>query len=206
MAQDTRGLKALLSSPLLYRLLQNLLGANRTRIGVSEDYFRLDNVNRVLDIGCGTADILDVLPDRVEYVGFDASADYIDYAKKRYAHRKATFYARKISDSDPVELGKFDLVLAFGILHHLDDEDAIALFRTAKMVLSNGGQLFTIDPCIDEAQSKMSKTLIGLDRGRNVRTLNRYFQLASEAFQHVESHHRTDLLRVPYDHTVMLCR
>ena len=43
--------------------------------------------HRVLDIGCGSGDVLQLMPSTVAYVGVDASKAYIEAARKRFWHR-----------------------------------------------------------------------------------------------------------------------
>ena len=99
---------------------------------------------RVLDIGCGTAQILDVLKD-VHYVGYDLSPEYIARASTRYGDR-GQFCVNDVRSMYSTLSGQFDIVLAVGLLHHLDDNSAGQLFHIAHEVLVKGGRLITIDP------------------------------------------------------------
>ena len=205
MSQVTSGLRAILSSPRFYTGFQNLLSARGSRKLLVNRYFNLKPGARVLDIGCGTANILEVLPDNVDYIGFDLSESYIEYARKKHRHRKAVFHQALVEEANASALGKFDLVLATGLLHHLNDSAARQLFQIAKMVLSEDGVLFTIDPCFVPNQAKISHWMVSRDRGQNVRTVDGYAELAKQEFASVEVTHRNDLLRIPYDHTLLQC-
>jgi len=68
-------LYSILSEPAVYDALQNLLGAKKSRRIFVKDYLRPQIGDKILDIGCGTARILDELP-KVEYYGFDANPKY----------------------------------------------------------------------------------------------------------------------------------
>jgi SAM-dependent methyltransferase len=199
-------LKQLLSSPHFYNALQNLLSGPARRRKFYREILQMPEKGRVLDIGCGTANGLACLSPSIEYVGFDASAPYIEYARRKYADRNAEFHQEIVEKADLSRLGRFDVVIATGILHHLGDEAAIRLFELAQLALRDGGTLITLDPCFIPDQHPISRRMVGNDRGEFVRTLDRYPALARSVFGSVRAVHRSDLLRIPYDHCVMFCR
>ena len=98
--------------------------------------------DQILDIGCGTAEILEHLPE-IQYFGFDASQKYIDAAKARFGNR-GTFSCDTVTTATLQRLAASDVVLAVGILHHLDDSDATSLLELAKAALKPGGRLVTL--------------------------------------------------------------
>jgi len=204
MAQTTSGIKSVLSFSAVYDLFQNLVGASRCRAEFIASYVRARSGDRVLDIGCGTGDILEHLP-RVDYYGFDLSEEYIEAAKRRYGNR-ANFSCENVSLKTLEGLPDFDIVLAVGVLHHLDDQEAVALFNLAKTALKPGARLVTLDPCYAEGQSKIARLIISLDRGQNVRDRNGYERLGKLVFRHVRSNVRDDLLNMPYTHIILECR
>ena len=122
---------------------------------------------KILDIGCGPADIMECLPE-VEYYGFDASQEYIADAKRRWGSRGeftcATVNAQTLQQRD------FDIVMAIGVLHHLDDQEAGALFDLARSVLRQGCRLVTLDPVFVRGQSPIARYIISRDRGEYVRS------------------------------------
>src|SRR5205823_7002829 len=94
---------------------------------------------------------------------------------------------------------------ATGVLHHLDDKEAIDLFQVARAALKPGGKLITFDGCFCEGQSRIARYLLERDRGKFVRTAEAYVALARKAFENVEVTLRHDLLRLPYSHIIMKC-
>jgi ubiquinone/menaquinone biosynthesis C-methylase UbiE len=92
MGQITTGIRSILSRPTVYDAFQRLMGAQRRRRELATDYIRAQTGDSVLDIGCGTAEILNFLPS-VEYFGFDVSKQYIDAAHHRFGQR-GHFFAR----------------------------------------------------------------------------------------------------------------
>ena len=157
----------------------------------------------MLDCGCGPGDFVDYLPG-VEYVGIDIDESYIRAARRRYGQR-ASF---RLGPVDPVtmsETGHYDLVLAWGLLHHLDDAEVAAFLQLARRCLKPSGRLVTLDGCFREGQSAAARKLLMLDRGSHVRSLERWLELVSPVFPAVQSHMREDLLRIPYTQVIMEC-
>lgn len=203
MSQNTSGLKSILSLPVFYNLSQNLVGADKGRGIFTSEYIRGKVGDHILDIGCGTGEILDYLPD-VKYYGFDINPVYIDSARKIYGGR-GSFACAHVSDKILAELPKFDIALAIGVLHHLDDDEVIGLCELAKSALKPGGRLVTIDPCYVDGQSAIARLIIRCDRGQNVRTEAEYVRLCKSAFETIQSTVRHDMYRIPYSHVILEC-
>jgi SAM-dependent methyltransferase len=204
MPQTTTGVRSILSAAAFYDLFQRLVGADSLRQTVATDYLLIGPHRRILDIGCGTAEILRFLPGHVDYVGFDASPDYIESARTEFGDR-GTFFARLVTDADLGTLGQFDLVLAMSVLHHLSDGEADHLFGLAAHALADGGRMFSNDPCFVTGQSPIARAVIERDRGRNVRSPDGYRALAEARFTQVTVDVRHDLLHIPYSHALLTC-
>ncbi len=204
MAQVTSGFRAIFSNPGVYNLAQRMVGAERARRILVHDYFSDMRGKRMLDIGCGTAEILRHLPEDMDYSGFDASEAYIVEARHRFSAR-GSFRAELVREATLEDIGMFDLVLAFGLLHHLDDDEAAALFRLAAKALKPNGCLITVDPVYTDVQSRLTHWVISKDRGQNVRNAGQYASLAKVFFPEVQEHVRDDLLHIPYTHLIMQC-
>jgi Methyltransferase domain len=56
--------------------------------------------------------------------------------------------------------GYVDIVMANGVVHHLDDEDAERLFALASSLLKSGGRLVTIDPVLHANQGHVRRWLV----------------------------------------------
>jgi SAM-dependent methyltransferase len=191
--------------PAGYRLFQRMVGAESARKTNLAEYVKPAPGEKILDIGCGPADILDHLP-AVNYTGLDISQEYIDSAKKRFGGSRGRFYCGDVALATiEGEQGSFDLVLATGVIHHLDDAQAAKLFTLARRLLGPHGRLVTFDGCLVPQQSKIARWLLARDRGKFVRTREEYMRLASASFSKVEPHLRHDLLRLPYTHLIMRC-
>ena len=203
MAQMTRGLRSILSIPFIYNIIQRSLGQKRAYKILVSDYLSPDPQSRILDIGCGTARILDYLPREIDYVGFDLSPSYIKAAKSTYGDR-GRFCCERVSRFTITEMALFDYVLAIGIIHHLDDCEATQLFQIAYQALKPGGRLLTADGVFVDGQSPVAKLLLKLDRGKNIRQKEDYEQLVKAVFNSVVTDIRYDIMPLPYTHCIMV--
>ena len=203
MSQVTTGIRAVLSHPLVYSAFQSLMGAHQARLRYMAEFIRPFPGMQVLDIGCGPADILAYLPDDVAYWGYDISPQYIARAQARFGSR-GRFACTLLEPADLQALPAFDLVLAQGVLHHLDDTTAREVIALAHQALRDGGRLLTIDPCLEPGQNPVARFLIRRDRGRNVRLRDGYEELVRASFTE-----RRILVRhtawIPYTHCHMEC-
>jgi SAM-dependent methyltransferase len=196
--------RSLLGHAALYKRFQTLIGGRRARRRFIEHIVRPRPGQRVLDIGCGPGDILDFLPD-VDYYGVDIDPLYIAAAARRYGHR-GTFICSGVDSLTLPALGAFDLVLAVGLVHHLDDAQARRLFRLSAQALNPAGRLVTMDGCFVPGQQALARLLLKADRGGYVRAQAAYEALAGEVFTAVKSTIAERFFHVPYTLLMMECR
>jgi len=204
MSEIFEKLSNVLSLPAGYRLFQRMVGMESSQRTYLAEHAQPAPGEKILDIGCGPADVLERLP-KVDYTGFDISAEYILAAKQRFGSR-GRFYCGDVGlTTIEGEQGTFDLVMAIGVVHHLDDAQAGKLFELARRVLRPGGRLVTYDGCYVPQQSRIARWMLAHDRGKFVRTQEEYLRLASPHFSKVSPQIRHDLLRIPYTHLIMRC-
>jgi SAM-dependent methyltransferase len=194
--------RSVLSRSWAYQSFWHAIGGDERNRVLLREYIRPSPGDRVLDIGCGPGTMVPYLPD-TEYVGFDVSAEYIERARSRFP--QARFLCQGVGEYDLLEPNYFDIVLGLGVLHHLDDSEALALFQTAHDAMKPGGRLITIDGVWTDDQSHVVKYLLSRDRGRFVRREARYRELASRVFSNIEASVRHDLLRIPYTMLILTC-
>ena len=193
----------ILEFPLIYDTVESMFGAQAVNKRFVEEYVQPQQRARVLDIGCGTARIIEQLPADVDYCGFDINPRNIAAAKRNYADR-GEFSCSKVTTSVDLPLpGEYDLVLATHVLHHLNDQEAKELFSIAYSCLGFGKKLVTIDPVLVPNQPFIARLLIGLDRGKYVRTSEQYRELVSPNFSRVETCVVSDMFRYPYNHHII---
>jgi len=197
--------KKILGRPLFYDFFQMIVGARLSREKIVREYFKIEEGMRVLDIGCGTAEILEYLPTDIKYVGFDCSSEYIRMANRRFGNR-GLFFHGFVTDAELEKHDTFDCVLAIGVLHHLNDFEAEKLFLLANNALNLKGRLIAVDCCYVPKQRRLARWFAHNDRGKFVRLPEEYEMLAEKYFSKVVSFQRDNLLRLPYDHSILICR
>ncbi len=202
MAQITSGIHAILSHPFVYSAFQTLMGGHQARTRFTKDFIKPAPGMKILDIGCGPADILNYMPP-ADYYGFDISESYIAQARNKYGNR-GTFYCQYLAEADLEALPAFDMVLALGLIHHLDDAQAKSVMQLSYKALKPGGRLVTIDPCLESSQNPIARFLIQNDRGQNVRDKAGYESIANQVFNSLRLEVRHQAW-IPYTHCLMEC-
>jgi 2-polyprenyl-3-methyl-5-hydroxy-6-metoxy-1,4-benzoquinol methylase len=173
----------------------NLVGARSTKEYLAQEINALAG-HRVLDIGCGTATILNFLPG-VSYFGIDSNPNYIAKASHAFG-RQGNFRCISVDDLTGESAEKFDRILLLGVLHHLTDQQIQSLVAVIKELLSENGRLITYDGVFVPKQNPIARLLLKLDRGRYVRSEQDYLSLLSTVLSVSHSHVRHDFLRIPY--------
>ena len=166
---------------------------------IVDEYVRPFRDCRVLDVGCGNADLADLLPADATYLGLDNNPEYINNAKARGVN----VIEAHVNELSSLGYEQFDVVVAVGLLHHLDDETAIDLIRDVAKVLTPTGRIVTVDPVNHPSQSFVSRTIMRFDRGKYIRKENGYAALIGEAFASASVVLRYDLNPFPYAHCII---
>jgi len=102
--------------------------------------FHLWQGKRVLEIGCGIgSDAEEFVKHGAEYVGIDISSESLDIAKQRFdvLNLEGTFINRNAGEN-LADLGKFDLVYSYGVIHHFPDIEKT--ISNIAEVLNPGGE------------------------------------------------------------------
>lgn len=103
----------------------------------------------VLDFGCGTGLLSNKIAKSVEEIhGIDISAKMISLAKAKAdaQHLKNIAYVHATIDDASFKTGTYDVILAFHILHLVDDTSAT--LQRIKELLKPGGLLISATPCM----------------------------------------------------------
>ena len=108
MSQNTSGVHKIFSYPLFYSLTQKIMSGVSTRDALVRNV--INKNSKILDIGCGTAKIIESLPI-VDYYGYDISKKYISYAKKKYNSEQNKFFCKKFNSNELSKLPRFYLIV-----------------------------------------------------------------------------------------------
>ncbi len=150
-------------------------------VDMSHAYRRLDLAadSVVIDIGCGTGDALKHLNGFESYLGIDTDPRAIAYAQERWKSRpNARFECRLCTLADLRDIAPTHVAL-IGLLHHLDDREAIELLgmlhESSRLV-----RAVTLD-IVYLPGRPYNNLLARFDRGRFCRTPEAYAELAASA-------------------------
>ena len=199
LGQKESGIYKILDKANVYLMVQAIFGGEKSRQSFVEQNISLSPGMNVLDVGSGTSDIVDHLPN-CNYFAFEPALKYHLRAVERFGS-KGTFFNRFFDKESSLSLPKFDLVLLQGVMHHMNDEELIRNLLLIRDSMSVGGMLVTIDPVFHDGQNVISKTLVSLDRGDFVRNDDQYRECLSTIFKNTQGRVQTKLF-VPYSHFI----
>jgi len=192
---------AALNDPAIYQKFSKIVADGKLQQIYVTQHLKIKPNDRVLDIGCGPADILSLLP-AVDYYGFDMNEKYIKSAQSKLGS-KGKFFCQLVSREIIGKYQDFDVVMANGVLHHLSDNEAKDLLDIATLALKPEGRLVTLDGVFTPRQSFAARYIVSRDRGRFVRDVDSYLQLAQSKFSNVTATVYDKMLRIPYTHITM---
>jgi SAM-dependent methyltransferase len=204
MAQRISGAYRLVTIPTIHNMLMFSLGADRAVTRYVEDILQPKAGISLLDVGCGPANVLAYLP-AVDYTGIDINEKHIAFARQRFGDR-GRFMVGNAADDLKQDEKTFDLINVSALLHHLADGEAASLFGSLKRLLKANGRIVTIDPVWLPGQRLAVKLVNKLDSGTDIRTPERYLGLFSGLGFDIQTRVYNDLLRIPYDHFIMIAR
>ncbi|MGH2996927.1 MAG: class I SAM-dependent methyltransferase [Gaiellaceae bacterium] len=117
----------------------------------------------VLDIGCGIGQYASLT--RGQYLGVDLNGAYVDHARHRRGDERHAF--RCVDAAELVAEGeRFELVLMVDFLHHLPDDAAVSVLRTAGEL--SAGHVVCLEP-VTEQETRLGRWFIDNDRGEHMR-------------------------------------
>ena len=133
------------SGAVAYRLSRELRTISQWLDTVAES-------GRVLDVGCGAGAWVEIFANRVRSaVGVERSLPMVEAAKKRVAHlSNAEVYQGDGRQDLPA--GPFDLIFLGGLMMYLADTDVLALLKSLKSRLSEGGTIILRESTVRKGQ------------------------------------------------------
>ena len=131
--------------PIMFRIEQShwwYTGRRKILANFVEEICRrvTDRRPRILDVGCGTGANLLMLSDYGDAEGVDISKDALAFCRERGLDKVKLGAGEEL----PYEDGTFDLVTAFDVVEHMDDD--LAGLREMRRVLRPGGRVLLFVP------------------------------------------------------------
>lgn len=200
--QDDSKLKSVFRFAWFYSAFQDAIGARKSWNWFVNQHLRPKPGQKIVDIGCGTGDVLNMLPD-VEYVGIDISEPYVELARRRFGKRGTFMAGTAATCKEHPALANADVVMCCCVLHHLDDPEVRDVFDLAQRNLKPDGRFVGMEPCMLRHQTGPSRWIMSKDRGQNVRVEREWRALLHEDFPFVNTDVLTGLIRLPYVHIAM---
>jgi len=110
------------------------------------EYVDLPVRSNVLDLGCGTGQLLERLASQfndLQGIGLDLSTEMLRVARQNNRHHPRLIYIEGKADSLPFADGQFDGVFnTFSFLHYSEPQQ---VFAEVARVLSPGGRFYLVD-------------------------------------------------------------
>lgn len=188
-------MKSLLEYSFGYSLLQRAIGATKAHRQFT-GYLDLQSGLRYLDVGCGFGQSREFLPEDGDYLGFDVNPRYINLANQR-GYKNSVFRVEDIREFSRESSVGFDRILAFGVLHHLDDELMDSFVDLIDKHSHPGTVICTADPYFSDEMSPIARFLIKHDRGKYIRPESEYRRRFAK-FQSHQVIYMKKCLNLPY--------
>jgi len=185
----------------VYNRIQRFVGNHRLYHNLIQAYFPTGAPYRILDIGCGTAEIVHHLPDNIEYIGIDLHQKYITAAQSLFPQHR--FICGDCTNLEQWSIPQADVVCLLGVLHHLPNHQAEQVLHSAMAYVAPHGILLTLDGCREANISKLEDFFYAVDRGRYIRNKESYerlFRFSSKS-KPIDSK-LVRWLHVPYQHLI----
>lgn len=189
----------------LYELFQFWIGRRGLSEIVHHKIIKPQGVKKILDFGCGIGYHSTEFPNS-EYLGIEPLQGCVDKANKMFKNSKNSFILGDHTTLKSIPDSSFDLIIAIGVLHHINDSIFDEFIRESHRILKSGGRLTTLDPVYHKNQSLISKWVVSRDRGNWVRNVDGYLGPIRKMYRQEPTHKiYTNLLKIPYDHISIEC-
>ena len=117
---------------------------NEQRAKIIAKILKKENINRVLDVGCGLGKVtVHLAKSGFDVTGIDVSEPLIALAKKKAEENgiQINFEIKRIEEFETKD--KFDGILFAGVLEHIEDD--VAMKAAARRLLKHNGKIMITD-------------------------------------------------------------
>ncbi len=118
------------------------------------------NTKKILDLGIGTGLELDSIFnvfENVEIVGIDLAKNMTDHILEKYPNKNIKIINDSYFNYDYVN-NKFDTVISCQSLHHFNEEEKLALFKSIYSSLDENGLFLNCDYILDTKEELIKKS------------------------------------------------
>lgn len=176
----------LLSNPILFNSVRRTIAGNQENTkNFVRSNLQIYKAKKVLDVGCGTGEFSDALPEDFDYTGVDINIKYITFAQKNYKNAKRKFLIQDITDRHFFENQRYEATLLISMLHHLSDAELEKILPIIKRVTT---KIVIVADIIPDPQGLLRKLMVKMDQGKFVRSredkikiLCKYFKIIRTA-------------------------
>jgi SAM-dependent methyltransferase len=173
-----KGYARLMENTLVYRVWQAPFAERKLAPLFAHN--DVASARRVLDVGCGPGTNTHHFA-HAEYLGIDFNPAYIESARRRHGR---DFVVADVTRYEVADEGRFDLILANSLFHHIDTENTRRILAHLATLLAADGHVHIFDLILPERAS-VARLLARADRGDHPRPLDEWRTLFTEAFEPV---------------------
>jgi hypothetical protein len=155
-----------------YRSYQNLIRKkNNDYVFLKYIFKNIRKKINILDVGCGDSYILKYIDPYINtYIGLDYNKNYLVSSKKKSLKYK--FYNCDIDNIKILNQKNLNFIFINGVIHHLNDEKVVKLITYLYKNFPRS-MFLIIDP-VKKNNNFLNKLMIKYDRGKFIRTENKY--------------------------------
>lgn len=156
---------------IVWRVLRTILditcGLYKNRFQKLFKEWKIKKDCTVLDIGCGIGQYSNITSSK--YLGVDLNSKYIEYCKKKFTIEKNKSFRCENVTTLLNEKIRYDIVIMVDFLHHIPDDLAKKVLKTAAE-LSNQ-YIISFEPILEQ-DNFIGRCIINNDRGNYIRSSN----------------------------------
>lgn len=169
--------------PRLWLLAQATIGGVPDKRRIATEWYKGEE--SVLEVGCSVGTVSDAFRawPMVRFTGIDIDDKALEVARKRFVDAaNFRFLNCSLHSLVTAEEQRYDYLLIAGMLHHVDDEIAVAILRDALTLLQPQGRIIISEPeALRPNDSLIFRAFYRLEEGKYLRSGDAYAALVEQA-------------------------